>query len=169
MTSVTPLQIADRESAVGGVLDAWVRAARAFGAAGVYPVETGVPGVRLDRPAYTMLRELNQRGPRRLGDLAMASSLGVSHASRLVESLVRDGLVERTIPTDDRRVTILAVTSEGNRAAGLIEQRFCGLIADRLRGFGEDEAINFATLFQRFADQLVTWADTTATSVAESP
>src|SRR5690606_29445364 len=78
MTSVTSREIRAREAAVAGVLDAWVRAARAFAAAGVYPVDTGIPGVRLERPAYTMLRELDQHGPRRLGDLALASNLGVS-------------------------------------------------------------------------------------------
>jgi DNA-binding MarR family transcriptional regulator len=162
MASVTSVQIENRDTAVAGVLDAWVRAARAFAAAGVYPVATGIPGVQLDRPAYTMLRELDQRGPRRLGDLASASNLGVSHASRLVEGLVREGLVERTIPTGDRRVTILAVTPEGSRVASKVERQFRGLITDRLAGFDEREIIDFATLFQRFAGELVTWSGATS-------
>lgn len=169
MTAVTPLPIPDRESAVIGVLDAWVRSARAFAAAGVYPVPTGVDGVRLDRPAYTMLRELDQRGPRRLGDLAQASNLGVSHASRLVEGLVRDGLVERTVPTADRRVTILAVTPVGQAAAERIETRFRRLLTDRLQSFDEQSAIDFATMFQRFADGLVAWSDANAAVPSESP
>ncbi|UTT51026.1 MarR family winged helix-turn-helix transcriptional regulator [Rhodococcus gordoniae] len=159
MTSVTTSEIRDREAAVAGVLEAWVRAARAFSGAGVYPVDTGLPGVRLERPAYTMLRELAQRGPRRLGDLALASNLGVSHASRLVEGLVRDGLVERTVPADDRRVTILAATSQGRRAARKIEQEFYGLLTDRLQDFLDQEVLDFATLFQRFADELVEWSE----------
>ncbi|MEU5841439.1 MarR family winged helix-turn-helix transcriptional regulator [Rhodococcus sp. NPDC047139] len=158
MTADTRMQIEGRDVAVSHVLDAWVRAARAFSAAGVYPVDTGIPGVRLERPAYTMLRELAQRGPRRLGDLASASNLGVSHASRLVEGLVREGLVERTVPAGDRRVTILAVTPEGAGAARRIEQQFRALITDRLESFGEKEIIDFATLFQRFADELVGWS-----------
>jgi len=159
MTSVTTREIRAREAAVAGVLDAWVRAARAFAAAGVYPVDTGIPGVRLERPAYTMLRELDQHGPRRLGDLAMASNLGVSHASRLVEGLVRDGLVERTVPADDRRVTILAATPSGKQAARRIEQQFHGLITARLGDFLDQEVLDFAMLFQRFADELVEWSD----------
>ncbi|MGN5236460.1 MULTISPECIES: MarR family transcriptional regulator [unclassified Rhodococcus (in: high G+C Gram-positive bacteria)] len=119
---------------------------------------TGIPGVRLDRPAFSMLRELDQRGPRRLGDLASATNLGVSHASRQVENLVREGLVERTVPTGDRRVTILAVTPEGSNAVCKIEEQFRGLITDRLSSFDEQEIIDFATLFQRFAGELVLWS-----------
>jgi DNA-binding MarR family transcriptional regulator len=158
MTSVTSSEAGTREAAVSGILDAWVCAAGAFSAAGVYPVETGLPGVRLDRPAYAMLRELDQRGPRRLGDLALAGNLGVSHASRLVERLVREGLVERTVPTDDRRVTILAATLEGNRVVRRVEQQLCGLLTARLESFADQEVDDFATLFRRFADELVTWS-----------
>lgn len=158
MISVTPQRLEGREAAVSGVLDSWVRATRAFSTAGVYPVDTGIPGARLDRPSHAMLRELVQRGPRRLGDLALASNLGVSHASRLVAVLVRHGLVERTIPEDDRRVTILNATPAGHRVGKRIERQFLGLINQRMACFDEREAVEFATHFKRFADQMVVWS-----------
>ena len=164
MTSVTPSPIEDRDSAVSGVYESWVRATRAFATAGVYPVETGISGVRLDRVTHSMLRELTQGGPRRLGDLALASNLGVSHASRLVEGLVREGLVERTIPADDRRVTILDVSRTGRRVCEKVERQFLGLIADRLSDFADREIIDFATQFQRFADELAVWSGLASSS-----
>jgi DNA-binding MarR family transcriptional regulator len=60
--------------------------------------------------------EIGAAGELNLKDLAARLGLDTSTLSRTVESLVKDGLVERTQSTEDRRATVIKL-NEGGRAA----------------------------------------------------
>lgn len=152
--------------AMATVLQSWIRSSRAFQRSGVYPLHSTVVDVTLDRVSYALLRELAHGGPRRLGDLAQATSMTASHASRTVDSLVRRGLVARTVPDGDRRVTVLDVTEVGHQVGREIERRFLALLSQRFTSFDEADLIAFGALFHRFADVLVRWSEEVGEAVA---
>ena len=60
--------------------------------------------------------EIGAAGELNLKDLAARLGLDNSTLSRTVESLVQDGLVERTPSREDRRATVIKLTEKGRAA-----------------------------------------------------
>lgn len=61
------------------------------------------------------LASVEALGPVRLGDLAAHEGVTAPTQSRLVASLEQQGLLRRMPDSDDRRATLLAITSQGRR------------------------------------------------------
>ena len=76
-------------------------------------------GVPLSRSV--VLRVLARRGDRRMSELAEELGVAQSTATRLVEPLVAEGLVERRRARDDRRAVEVALTAEGARRAQTVQ------------------------------------------------
>ena len=70
----------------------------------------GVTGARL-----SALSVLVYGGPQTLGSLARLEGVAPSTMTRIVDALVRDGLVGRTAVEGDRRAVRLTVTDDGRR------------------------------------------------------
>lgn len=64
---------------------------------------------------FLTLRTIDAAAPRtvRINDIAAAQHITLSAASRLVDRLVADGLVDREPDPTDRRATALRITDEG--------------------------------------------------------
>lgn len=71
----------------------------------------------LSMPRFSLLVALDRSGPSRITRLGERVGISQGTASALVESLVRDGLVERHADADDARATRLAITSAGRSKA----------------------------------------------------
>ena len=71
---------------------------------------TSKPG--LGTAATTALYRLRE-GPLRLTDLANAEGISQPGMTQLVTRMEREGLVRRTVSTDDRRAVLVAVTDAG--------------------------------------------------------
>jgi DNA-binding MarR family transcriptional regulator len=142
------------------LLNSWIRSELAFRGRQVYRLHTAEDGTGIDRVRYLILRQLFHGGPRRLSDLADAVTLTPSHASRVVDSLVKQGLVDRTVPDGDRRVTLLSVSDDGRALMEVIDAQARRLIAERLAcaGFTQAEAARFGEYLERFADETERWA-----------
>lgn len=61
------------------------------------------------------LASVETLGPVRLGDLAAHEGVTAPTQSRLVASLEHQGLLQRMPDTEDRRATLLAITTQGRR------------------------------------------------------
>lgn len=61
------------------------------------------------------LEAVNRHGPLRLGDLAERLHLEKSTMSRVVDALLRKGLVDRRTQEEDRRAVHIEATSRGRR------------------------------------------------------
>ena len=80
----------------------------------------GAGGVTL--PQFRMLvvlevRQMNLRG------LAAALDVAPSTATRMIDRLIQAGLVQRTIPTTDRREIALTLTSSGRHTVRTVTER----------------------------------------------
>lgn len=70
----------------------------------------------------SILYELKKSTPMSLNDLAELIGLDTSTASRYVQKLVEEGLVERKTDPNDRRVTLLSVTQNGRNLSAAVIQ-----------------------------------------------
>jgi len=92
---------------------AWARLIRAHAAA-LGTVETALKSAGLPPLEwYDVLLELERDGPMRPRDLQPRLLLAQYNLSRLLDRLVRDGLVERAPCADDGRGHLIAVTDKG--------------------------------------------------------
>jgi MarR family transcriptional regulator for hemolysin len=146
--------------AVGTFLRGWVRAERAFRGREVWRHHAAPDGSTLDRVRYLVIRELVHGGPRRLSDLADLIGVTPSHGSRVVDSLVHHGLVVRTVPDGDRRVTVISVPPPARELLRVMDDERRELIAHPFSaaGFSPKETLKLALDLQRFADEAERWA-----------
>ncbi len=66
-------------------------------------------------PMWRILAVLGERGPQRLVDLAVLTSIDVSTLSRTIGSMVRRGFVTRGVAPDNRREVVISLTAEGRK------------------------------------------------------
>jgi DNA-binding MarR family transcriptional regulator len=110
---------AQPEITVDDVVDAVLASSRALVALSARSI-AATKDVTL--PQYRMLVVLDSR-PSNLKELAESLDVAGSTAMRMVDRLEAAGLVERTVPPDNRRVTHLALTPAGRRTVRQVTAR----------------------------------------------
>ncbi len=108
-----------QEPSLDEVVDAVLASSRALVAVSARSI-AGVKGVTL--PQYRMLVVLNT-APTNLSKLAEALDVAPSTAMRMIDRLITAGLVDRTVPADNRRETRLQLTTAGKRAVRNVTAR----------------------------------------------
>ncbi len=83
--------------------------------------------------------ELGSAGELNLKDLAARLGLDNSTLSRTVESLVQDGLADRTPSREDRRATVIRLNENGRAALERINSTWNGICRDMFRGIPRDK------------------------------
>jgi len=143
--------------AVGHLFEATMRLAASWTSPQVLRsyVERSESGVQPGQ--YQTLRTVGAAGPIRLGDLAAATAMTPSNASKIVAELVDAGLVTRTVPRSDRRVTLIELTATGQRAVRQLDRVGRDMLRERLSQFRPDEVDALAGLLGRLADATSGW------------
>jgi DNA-binding MarR family transcriptional regulator len=103
---------------------------------------------------WRVLAALHERDDRRMGDLALTTSIEMSTLTRLVDSMEKKGLVARRRDPEDARVVVLHVAPAGRR----LTQRLLP-IAERyervaLQGFTAKEADQLKAALCRLFDNM---------------
>lgn len=93
----------------------------------------------LSVPRLSALSVVVFAGPLSLAELAAAEQVRAPTMSRLVEALVRGGLVTREANPDNRRMVRIAATQEGRRLLEAGRRRRVKALADRLRRLADSE------------------------------
>src|SRR5690349_14838423 len=105
----------------------------------------------LSLPQYNLLAALNEVPAARCGELAESAGVAASTVSRMLDTLEREGLVERRASTEDRRAVRIVLTERG--AAAHARKRV--EVEEKLtRMFGSlepDERESAERLLRRFA------------------
>jgi len=109
---------------------------------------------------HQTLRMVGAAGPIRLGDLAASTAMTPSNASKIVAELVDAGLVTRTVPRSDRRVTLIELTPSGRRVVERLDQVGREMLEERLSDFSPEEVDALAGLLARLADATTGWLRT---------
>ncbi|MFK4760271.1 MarR family winged helix-turn-helix transcriptional regulator [Microbacterium sp. ZW T5_45] len=94
-----------------------------------------------DAPAaqWRVLSLLEQRGGRRVGELAAASRTTQPGMTRLLGGLEGDGLVRRSPDPADSRATVVDITAEGSTALRAWREQFRDILAPRFAGLDDDD------------------------------
>ncbi len=72
-------------------------------------------GLRISASQYPYLASLDRLGPLTLGDLAGAVGVSQPGATRTVNHLISQGILEAAPASDDQRRKIISLTAEGRR------------------------------------------------------
>ncbi|HEY3923914.1 MAG TPA: MarR family transcriptional regulator [Acidothermaceae bacterium] len=104
---------------VDEIVDALLASSRALVAVSARSI-AGAKGVTL--PQYRMLVVLHGAATN-LSGLAAALDVAPSTAMRMVDRLIAAGLVERTVPADNRRETHLELTTAGRQVVRTVTAR----------------------------------------------
>ena len=111
--------------------------------------ETGSAGLTLSQ--WHLLDPLC-KGPRQVGELASAAGVAPPTATRMLDGLARQGLVERSPSETDRRCVLIAATGDG-RTAIHTKRREAGAVRRRIaQTLDPDEREQAARLLRRLAD-----------------
>jgi DNA-binding MarR family transcriptional regulator len=101
-----------------------------------------------------ILSELHQQGPLNQRTLAATFSLAPRTMTELIDTLERDGLVERRTDPDDRRARRISLTPAGEQAR-ITSVTIRGRIIERVMGPLSDERLDAVfTALQHVAEEL---------------
>lgn len=94
-----------------------------------------------DAPAaqWRVLSLLDTAGPKRVGELAVASRTTQPGMTRLIGGLERDGLVRRSPDPSDSRATVVGITEEGAAAMNAWRAEFRDTLAPRFADLDDDD------------------------------
>ena len=101
------------------------------------------------------LLEIENKGKVTITELACCQSLDKSTISRTVDSLVKDGLVNREIPPENRRTTILSLTESGEKKCEEINAKNDQYIIESLSALTDTEKQEFLNLFEKVTDKMI--------------
>ena len=87
----------------------------------------------------------------RMGDLATALVIDPSTATRAVQRLIKDGLVEHVSRGGDARVVHVAATEKGRRIHDEVAERRRAVLREVLAKFPDDEASLITEYLEKFA------------------
>lgn len=85
-----------------------------------------------------------------VGDVARACVTHMSNASRSVDALVRDGLVDRSTDPRDRRAVILTLTDDGTATRAEMDRHRDQVVTAGLSGLDAEERRTLVALMDRF-------------------
>jgi DNA-binding MarR family transcriptional regulator len=108
----------------------------------------------VDLSALRVLAWIGRSGPSRASDLAEATALDLSTVSRRVAELEEAGLVTRTPDPDDRRASLLDVTSSGSAAIDRLRASRRSLIEEALADWPTEDVRRLGELLTRFTGAL---------------
>jgi DNA-binding MarR family transcriptional regulator len=114
-------------------------------------------GVAYPRLTPTQLRALDllaERGGLRIGDLAAGMAIEETTATRLADRLEALGVAARERATDDRRATVVALTSDGEELVADLAHRREEFFRDVLGALDADERAELVRLTAKATEAL---------------
>jgi DNA-binding MarR family transcriptional regulator len=116
-------------------------------------------GFAVDRASYGVLARVGEHQPVRLSDLAHLLGVDVSTISRQVATLELRGLLTRSADPDDGRAVLLELTAPGHTYLRKLSAAWHDIVADSLIDWDPREIARFATMVDRFVENLASSAD----------
>ncbi|GAX56863.1 MarR family winged helix-turn-helix transcriptional regulator [Streptomyces olivochromogenes] len=115
-------------------------------------------GLRMDRAAVALLRQMADSDPLRPGELAARLEVEASHITRQVRKLHKAGYVSRSPDPDDRRAQRIELTPAGRDAIDRIRATSSRGMQTALAEWTPAELQRLATLFHGMVDDFLTHA-----------
>lgn len=107
---------------------------------------------RLTPESYFVIMKLRESGPLSQGKLVDVVLDDGPNVSRLVDRLVKNGIVERREDPNDRRARMLDLTPDGRSLAARVADDLPGIRTAILAGITKDELAAFESVLQRLCE-----------------
>ena len=104
-------------------------------------VKRGDDAAGLSAPRLSALSVVIYRGPISLTELAKAESVTAPTMTRLVQALVKAGLVEKSVDAQDNRAVLLRATDAGRQTLAVARARRLAALEELLSRLDHDDAI----------------------------
>jgi DNA-binding MarR family transcriptional regulator len=101
---------------------------------------------------FNMIRFMQFNGRSTPSELAEVFGVGKSSITAIISRLSDKGLIRRLSEESDRRIVILTLTEEGRRLCESIDARVETMLAGIMNHFGEQEAEQFISTFEKLGD-----------------
>jgi DNA-binding MarR family transcriptional regulator len=113
---------------------------------------TVAAGIDLSRPAYALLRRVDEHGPATLGDLSRATGMDAASTGRQVRRLEELGFVQRAPDTADGRVVTVSITPAGRDGRARIAEVLEAHLRDTLGRWSAADRRLLGELLTRLVD-----------------
>ncbi|HEY3670708.1 MAG TPA: MarR family transcriptional regulator [Acidimicrobiia bacterium] len=113
---------------------------------------TAATGIDLSRPAYALLRRIDEHGPATLGDLSRATGMDAASTGRQVRRLEELGFFERAPDASDGRVVTVSITPAGHDARKHIAEVLEAHLRDTLGRWSASDRHLLGELLTRLVD-----------------
>lgn len=122
-------------------------------------IERELRTIDIDIPTWRVLMILGELAPRSIGQIARAGVVNLSTMMRIVERMVKAGLVVRTPNADDARVIDVSLTAAGKDRLVRARALMAPVYRQAMAGFPERDFERLLILLGRLNDNLEGMAD----------
>lgn len=151
MPTSTHTEPLDSEAAFSEAWESFFRAAR--GARTRSGAGGAGAGTCLSLPQFQLIEPLTER-PHKVSELASAAGISAPTATRTLDGLTKQGLVERHTSDEDRRCVLVALTDDGRHALTTKEREVRAMRRRVARLLTDEERAEATRLLLRLADAM---------------
>ena len=108
----------------------------------------------IDPGQFDTLERIVMHQTIRMGDLADSMHIDPSTATRAVQRLIKDGLVQKVTHDGDGRVVVIEPTEMGRRVFASVVEKRKQMVVRVMEQFDADERLVLADMLERFNDAL---------------
>lgn len=103
-------------------------------------------------PHYRIIGYLRRRGTASNRELSEWQGVSVATMSRTIDSMIKWGLISRTVNSENRREVNLELTKKGKKVGEGINQRLAALLTERLAKIPTEQKIELGKGLKVLAD-----------------
>lgn len=108
-----------------------------------------VLGETISSGDFFVLKQLREKGPQTVSELAQEMEVSASHITNVTDRLVNKGWVERQRSRRDKRVVELRITNDGETTIRELEEKKRAYFQRRFDGLTTEEIETMTRLFRK--------------------
>ncbi len=120
-----------------------------------------VSEIPLTKNQFSVLRILYNSGPMSISELADLLNVSRAAASKNVEYLVKEGMLNRKMIKRDRRYVMITLKAKGEETIKRYDEIRLFKQSNILAGFTADEQYQFARLLEKYIQSCLDYSDST--------
>lgn len=117
-------------------------------------IEGALRTLDIDIPTWRVLMILGEESPRSIGQIAKSAVIHLSTMMRIIERMMKAGLVERAPNASDGRVTDVILTDHGREKLAAARVLTAPLYRQVIRGFSQSDFTRLLDLLNRLHGNL---------------
>lgn len=117
-------------------------------------IEAELRTLDIDVPTWRVLMVLGEESPRSIGQISKSAVINLSTMMRIVERMMKAGLVDRAADSNDGRVTNVILTDKGREKLAAARTLTAPLYRKVIKGFSQAEFGRMLEMLNRLHDNL---------------